>query len=888
MKRFAKVLLLITVLTIFLFSCSADCTGEHADENGDGLCDLCEAEIPNDANDLVLIENGEVKFRIVEGADLDSDSRKHIAKFVSGMAKIGLEVESLEYSSTPSDDVTEVLVGSVTTRGDAYCLDTHTLGENGYAIKAIGNKIIIIGGSAEKTAEALNLFFTDFIGFTKDTESIERVVISGDMWRELPQTEFELSSVTVTGEDIRGYCITATSDTKPYERAAMLIQTSLYSRAGIWLDIVPFEKKTEKAIIIKDVNIGEAGSEGFRAFVNGNDLIIECAHDNRLEEAIEEFVRIEFHTKDKTDFKANYSFKYTISKIYYEDFGAVGDGKTNDYAAIRAAHIEANNGGQKVFGKPGAVYLISSTAVDGDRCESIPIETDTDWQGAKFIFDDRYIVHSNKEDSVGNTHVFEIKSSNSIHVTHAQLAAVNINGGITYRTKNIGTSFECDVMLTVYNSDHRVYVRYGGNQNDGSVQHEVLYVHKNGDIDPSTPLLFEYPNVTSISAIRLDEKPITVENATVESLGNRTNVYGGGSAYLKRGILVTRANTTLKNIVHVITGEIPMGTPMNASTGEIAEGYKYNGSYTDKGKGSIINKATGEKVTDGSIVPFLGYAFDGFINVHSTANVDVLNCIFQGRTYYLAGTYDISVYNSNDVVFKDCDQSNFWATDSQGRKSLNISGYPCWGVAGTNHSKNLVYDHSRLTRFDAHCGVVNGKIINGSEVATIRLTGGGEFLIEDSVLYFNGGAGVILMREDYGSTFKGTVIFKNSEIVGLNGKIPKHLFRAYSANHDFGYTTYFPNVIIDNLVIKGKTDGLNLLYVNSYNPNAEFPYRGISDPNIHIDGAVCVDGKENVNPYTPPQFIEVKNNDQNGYTVYVVNYPFFDNTELRGVEKRDP
>ena len=42
------------------------------------------------------------------------------------------------------------------------------------------------------------------------------------------------------------------------------------------------------------------------------------------------------------------------------DFGAVGDGVTDDSAAIRAAHAEANEKGLAVLGNPDATYYIGA------------------------------------------------------------------------------------------------------------------------------------------------------------------------------------------------------------------------------------------------------------------------------------------------------------------------------------------------------------------------------------------------------------------------------------------------------------------------------------------------------------------------------------------------
>ena len=50
--------------------------------------------------------------------------------------------------------------------------------------------------------------------------------------------------------------------------------------------------------------------------------------------------------------------KNTVS---YEDFGAVGDGVTNDFFAIKATHEYANEKGVAVRACRGKTYLISDT-----------------------------------------------------------------------------------------------------------------------------------------------------------------------------------------------------------------------------------------------------------------------------------------------------------------------------------------------------------------------------------------------------------------------------------------------------------------------------------------------------------------------------------------------
>lgn len=80
----------------------------------------------------------------------------------------------------------------------------------------------------------------------------------------------------------------------------------------------------------------------------------------------------------------------------YSDFGAIGDGKTDDLSAIIATREFANAHGLPVKADEGAVYYIGSvgTAI---------IQTDTDWSGAAFIVDDREVPLDKRE-----TVIFEV------------------------------------------------------------------------------------------------------------------------------------------------------------------------------------------------------------------------------------------------------------------------------------------------------------------------------------------------------------------------------------------------------------------------------------------------------------------------------------------------
>lgn len=814
------------------------CT-EHTDANGDGKCDICGETMATVENgDLELIKNGEALFQLVVASDANAALRRKLDGFVSDMAKLGITVSLVE--SDGAEQECEVLVGTVTTRGEKYAYDRYSLGEKGYCIKAIDKKVIVSAGSDSKLVEAFEKFTEDFIGLTSKTKAddIQNVAVKGDDWVEKPQTSYRISSINVAGTDLRGYTIARDYSTATHREAAKSLQSALYSKAGYYLPIVSLEEASDKSIVIRHAEKTET-DKGFTVKVEGTKLVILCAYENKFEESFEKFLNTIQLGKGELEFAKNYKTEYEISKVYYKDYGAKGDGVTNDFLAMKAAHDFANEGGQTVYGESGAKYYIGSTLDENGAVQTITIKTNTNWCGATIIIDDDAIESDEEKSYNIFSVVTDVVTEDSFPA--ATLAAINAAGGLTREATKIGDGFGYPAMLTIFDSNHKIYIRYGVNTNSGADQHEIVLIDENGNIDPSTPLLFDYPELTKVWVKNLDVEPITIQNAKIISRANETNLNGGYKT-INRGIGVSRPNTTIKYIDHSI----------------VNEGVKNDG--------------------------FTGHSYNGIITVTNTSDVEVVSCTLQSRVYYVQGTYEITATRANNVVFKDCTQSNFWTDDT--KKTVNMS--LCWGIAGTNYCKNLVYDHSTLTRYDAHSGVVNGKIINGSEVATIRLIGGGDFLIEDSTIWTNSKS-IVQLRSDYGATFRGTVTIRNCTVTGTTGiTAPTAVFDAPSANHYFGYTTYFPDLVLDNVKITNLKKGDTLSICNTTSVQTDSSggrYRPITEDTISVAGATASDGKANENPYMGPTSIKVVNNAANGYTLTVLDVPFFKDTVLDGAEK---
>ncbi|MEN0051195.1 MAG: hypothetical protein AAF806_29290, partial [Bacteroidota bacterium] len=84
--------------------------------------------------------------------------------------------------------------------------------------------------------------------------------------------------------------------------------------------------------------------------------------------------------------------------VLYSDFGAKGDGKTDDINAIVATHAFANEHGLMVKADEGYTYYI------GGKDRMAIIQTDTDFGAAKFLIDDTKV--KNRKASI-----FEVRSS---------------------------------------------------------------------------------------------------------------------------------------------------------------------------------------------------------------------------------------------------------------------------------------------------------------------------------------------------------------------------------------------------------------------------------------------------------------------------------------------
>jgi hypothetical protein len=416
--------------------------------------------------------------------------------------------------------------------------------------------------------------------------------------------------------------------------------------------------------------------------------------------------------------------------VHYSDFGARGDGKTDDIDVIAATHAFANQEGLPVKADDGATYYISGK----DR--TAVIQTDTDFGTAEFIIDDTEVQNR-------NAHVFLVSSG---------LQSFKPEGisSLKRNQEKINATFPGTSLITVTDSNVRRYIRFGPNQNNGSPQTDIFIVDKNGNVDIDAPIVWDFDQITDITALPIDETTLTINGGRFTTIANKAE---SKYTYYSRGIAIRRSNVLVDGLEHRITGEGDHGAP-----------------------------------------------YGGFINVSNCAYVTVQNTVLTGHKTYQTigsagvpvsmGTYDISANRALNVSFVNCRQTN------------DIDDRTYWGIMGSNYCKNLVYDNCTFSRFDAHMGVANATIRNSTlGHMGINAIGTGTFTVENSTIR---GRNLVNLRRDYGSTWQGKFVIRNCTFVPAGGRTTSAslISGSYSGQHDFGYTCYMPEQItIENLKI---------------------------------------------------------------------------------------
>jgi hypothetical protein len=450
--------------------------------------------------------------------------------------------------------------------------------------------------------------------------------------------------------------------------------------------------------------------------------------------------------------------------VTYEMFGAVGDGVADDLPAIVAAHAEANAKGLPVRARGEATYHLGAQAL------TAVIQTNTDWNTARFIIDDSRGVENHKRP------LFEVRS----RLAPEKLAITRLAAG--QARLDVRPAHDC--LVLVENDRLRRFIRRGRNQNAGTPQHEVFILRRDGSVEGA--IEWDYETVTRVEARPIDPDTLVIRGGVFTHVANQMKQPKGYN-YWGRNIEIRRSNTEVDGVTLQITGEGEFGHPYN-----------------------------------------------GFLRAEQVANITFRNCRLDGRKVYSTigsagepvpmGTYG---YRADLVVnfrMLHCGQGN------------SIHDRSRWGVATSNFIKNVLVEDCVLSRMDVHMGVSSGYVIRRTTLGHqgLKAIGRGELLLEDATVHADN---LIDFRADYGSTWDGDVLIRNSRwILPADVRRNPAMFGMQNdGTHDFGYPCRMPRTIrieglsIDDSALKAKggAQGVALFADPAGKPVAKrpFPYR---------------------------------------------------------------
>lgn len=595
--------------------------------------------------------------------------------------------------------------------------------------------------------------------------------------------------------------------------------------------------------------------------------------------------------------------------VTYEEFGAVGNGVANDFAAIYAAHIYANEKNLPVRARDGATYYIHEPLVNGELIRAIPVHTNVNWGAANFILDDRDISAFPKDPFYAwrGTSIFKIISDyEPERIEDEAILNAITEAGLAPGTKKVPLKFDYPVMIVPYDTSVKVFKRRGYGSWAGDAKHEIIVLDTEGNVSEETPLIFEYNRLDYVTVYRIDDAPLVIEGGIFTTRASRCNMlYKDENGeqkltdmYVSRGLSICRSNTLVKGVQHYITDEVTLAEQVNE-------------------KGEIV---------------WVAPCYGGFYSASGGNHITFEDCIMTGRRCYrrpeggAGGTYGLSGGAVNKIVFKNCHQSNFWVTVDEdynihpakegdpgalaSMSAYTVNGTPLmmhWGIGGTNFCKNMEYIGSTLSRFDAHCGLYNGKIIDSS-INGMEIVGNGTLHLENSKWYSQGGGvrsgprnALFYLRDDYASTWHGELIVRDFDIFAtINETTRAFLFYHSYSNWDYGYQAYFPNLTVENLryydfnTREPMPEGTRIYLVGGgidREPAMHAKYTKNTDaifPDVDADGDGLVDGtkipyddvvdkrgvidvgnKINNNPIIPPEHIKILGNTEAGYEFVV-------------------
>ena len=663
--------------------------------------------------------------------------------------------------------------------------------------------------------------------------------------------------------------------------------------------------RTDLSIVLKDGNTAISSKITYSC-----ESYVKAILDGKYDDNVKDLVKKMLVYGDSA--KA-YAATLHTGCVTYRQFGAMGNGKADDYYAIVMTHDYANAKKLPVKADIGANYYVKF--MDPRSYKGALIKTDTEWGNdtwgdAKFTIDDEHLGNATVPKPTSETrfagttikegHCFlftlepskpqEYKYSNSSRKIYLGVDA-NLSNypeydsqddamAKTFKNKTFSkntTKFEGNF------TEEALYViktesvnRFGRNHNggdNGKNQHEIILVNKTkpgtnyGTLDSSTPLCWDWDKISTILKYPVDTEKLYVKGGDFTTIVNTDR----SETYIYRGIAVSRSNVVLQDIKHDLAGE----------------------------EKQFIDSIS-------TVQAHTGAPYHGFIKAAHCAHVTIKNCTFTDhlRNFQLendspnksTAPYDFYADYVADLTLEGCKcnptkVAKYNLSDPTGIMDESTR----WGTMGTNYMKDFKVIGCKLSRVDAHAGVYNLTVKNSElGIHGIATVGFGKLYVENVL---NHATNFISLRRDFGSAWFGDIEIKNSTwdirsdpnrgLIKIDyDPTFKYLYEPVTVGGRTYYSQLPQNVTISGLTI----DGSGLYNSNGY----AFHSRGLNifDQVIHstsvVDEAYLSGTGEGYNypykfPIKAPQKVTVSG-------IHIINpdVPKVKNVKISGVFLRNP
>ena len=786
-----------------------DNNGNNNNSGGDDGSN--DESLPEKEGELLLIHNGKALFNVIYTSSAGASGKRAADTFIKDLRNFGVEINDA-ISDRDASRVTdrEIIIGAnATNRGDDCCVTRNYMGADGQVIKIVGKRIIIAGGTPELTAKTFDVYVRNQMKINSKTEEITTLSVVDD-YSYIRLTEYGIDSIKIGDTDLEDftlvYDISALATGNFPSNTIKTFATSIFEKSGILVESGPLSKVDSyaHALIIRyvDTYVGNYRDRthelevngGFRAYIDGDDYIIECSYKNAFEDSYTNFMYDVFLSK-RGDIVVTEDYTDDAGTVYYEEFGAKGNGSTDDFEAMYKAHVYANQCGQTVCGKPGAHYYIGP----GSLNKNIPVMTNVNFNGATITVNDvGSAAYTHKDKKLFAT----IRQYKDVYVSGDEVKALyeeykaanpdapeNLVIGIdTESFPWLAPKLDALSMVRIISKNHKDFVRHGSNQSDGNNRTDIFMVEANGDFvretdkdldgngvigNVTTPVAYSFGStdisdpsvtretidttITDIYIYRADDEPITIENGEFYNICCQAVAETDFKCLYRahyRGFGLYRNNVTIKDIKHRMIDEPEMGLGHEGH-----QGWDKQGDNCD----DKCQKFGSRKES---------YPYYGFFYIECTYNLNIMDCSITGHTTYYEdkpatgstggkipdpvamGSYDYVVEYSSNVTFYNVTQGFSQDPDNPSEElDTGIGDSRYWGVMSSNGSKNMRFEECRVNRFDAHRGFWNAQLINTEIGHSFNVVGGGT-LNAIGVIKRHGSA-FISLRGDYGGTFRG-------------------------------------------------------------------------------------------------------------------------------------